>query len=316
PILSRNGIAEQTQGESSMLTVDAALAFIEQQTKAGKPYLAVVWFGSPHSPHEALPEDVARYGEEAENLRHFYGEITAMDRAFGKLRATLTTLPGYENTLLWYTSDNGGLPEIGRTGGRGHKGQIYEGGLRVPAMLQWPARIKQARISSFPANTSDLFPTVLEIAGLPAPNYPLDGISLLKVIEEEREQRPLGMGFWQYPKAGVRTPSREWMSELLAAQQNGNMTGDSSRLRLEAGTILHHYPTDSLPGHAAWLEWPWKLHRIAQHDGTHWELYQLEQDSMETHNVFDQYPEQASQLQARLAQWQHAVVNSLNGNDY
>ena len=92
----------------------------------------------------SVEEDRRFYDNQPEELQHFYGEITGMDRAFGKLRSALKQLDSYDNTILWYCSDNGGLPRIGSTGGRGNKGQIYEGGLKVPALIEWPAKIKES----------------------------------------------------------------------------------------------------------------------------------------------------------------------------
>lgn len=318
PILSREGIAVQTYGESSMVTMDAAIEFIRKHEGGEKPYFVVIWFGSPHLPHRAVEEDRTLYQEHPESLQHFYGEITGMDRAFGKLRTTLKELESYENTLLWYCSDNGGLPNVGETGGRGHKGQLYEGGLKVPALIQWPARLKTPRTTRFPANTSDIYPTLLDIVGIePEGSIPLDGITLLPVLEGEPENRSEPMGFWQYPAAGVRTPSAEWMPELLAAQQKGDMVGDSSRLRLEAGEIGELYPADSLPGHAAWLDWPWKLHRIQQGDGEiKWSLYNLKEDSLESADLLESHPARVSEMKKSLEAWQVSVVNSMNGRDY
>ena len=318
PILSREGIAIQTEGESSMVTVDAALEFMRKHESAGKPIFAVVWFGSPHGPHLASEEDRILYDDQPENLQHFYGEITGMDRAFGKLREELRTNPDYENTILWYCSDNGGLPGLGSTGGRGNKGDIYEGGLRVPAIIEWPARIKEARISSCPAITSDIFPTLLDIIGMEAdPRRPLDGISLLPVMDKQIESRSRPMGFWQYPVGGIRTPSAEWMAELLEAQINGDLVGDSTRLRLEAGQVITPYPVDTLPGHAAWLDWPWKLHRIQDNGGEiRWELYNLERDPMEREDLADMAKEMVTKMKPELEAWQTSVVQSMNGLDY
>lgn len=317
PILSREGIAVQTSGESSMVTVDAALEFIRKYAGGEKPYFAVVWFGSPHGPHEAIEEDRKLYEDQPENLQHFYGEITGMDRAFGKLRNELKKLSAHENTILWYCSDNGGLPRVGSTGGRGQKGDIYEGGLRVPAILEWPTRIQQPRVTDLPTNTTDIFPTLLEMIGAdPVTDRPLDGISLLPLIDGQVENRSQPMGFWQYPAAGVRTPSAEWMAELLAAQQAENMVGDSSRLRLEDINITP-YPQDTLPGHAAWLDWPWKLHRIYGKSGeTRWELYRLDEDPMESDDRLAREPERANGMKVSLEEWQRSVVRSLNGQDY
>ena len=318
PILSREGIAVQTVGESSMVVVDASLEFIRKHEGGEKPYFAVVWFGSPHSPHQAIENDRKLYDDQPDNIEHFYGEITGMDRAFGKLRAELKTLNTYENTILWYCSDNGGLPRVGATGGRGHKSDIYEGGLRVPAILEWPARIREPGITQFPTNTSDIFPTLMDIVGAqPDANRPLDGISLVPLLSDQMDSRPQSMGFWHYPAPGIRTPSAKWMAELLEAQKHGDMVGDSSRLRLEDIQIKTQYPLDTLKGHAAWLDWPWKLHRIQDKSGDiRWEFYRLDDDPQESEDLFNTEPERVSKMKTALEEWQRSVVRSLNGGDY
>lgn len=317
PILSREGIAMQTTGESSMVTVEAALEFIHKHESSGQPYFAVVWFGSPHSPHQAVEEDMRIYKQQPDTLQNFYGEITGMDRAFGELRSALKQLDSYENTILWYCSDNGGLPKVGNTGGRGNKGQIYEGGLKVPALMEWPAMIKESRTINIPANTSDIFPTLLDIVGIKAdPDIPLDGITLLPSVLGKTEFRNQPMGFWYYPAPGVSTPSAQWMSELLESQKHGDMVGDSSHLRLN-DILITSYPTDSLPGHAAWLDWPWKLHRIPNNRGNiSWELYNLATDSLEQINLAGQQPDRITSMKHSLEQWQNSVVQSMNGGDY
>ncbi len=320
PILSREGKAVQTQGESSMVTVDAALDFIRRKSAVDEPFFAVVWFGSPHKPHQAAQEYREMYAEVEEQCRDFYGEITGMDAAFGKLRNALGDLGIRDNTILWYCSDNGGLPEVGSTGGRGHKGQIYEGGLRVPAMLEWPARLSKAAATSVPCVTSDIYPTLLDIVGVRVPGQPpLDGLSLAPVLDGGMHARRQPIGFWSYPAKGVRTPSDEWMQELLEAQQAGEEPGNPERLRLDAGEIGSRYSSSrTFPGHAAWLDWPWKLHRIQDDNapGVRLELYNLEADPMETHDVTALNAERVRELRARLEAWLGSVVDSLNGEDY
>ena len=318
PILSREGIAVQTQGESSMVTVDATLEFIGKHSGGPRPFLAVVWFGSPHGPHQAIEEDRILYADQKEKQQHFYGEITGMDRAFGKLRKELRTLGIHENTILWYCSDNGGLPKVGTTGGRGNKGNIYEGGLRVPAILEWPARIPNARISEVPCNTSDIYPTLLEIAGVRMKNQPpLDGISLVRVINDKMNVRGKPMGFWDHPTRGISTPSLKWMTELLEVQKAGKESSETFRLRLDAGKISKQYPEDSFPGHAAWLDWPWKLHRIQGKTGkVKLELYNLAEDPAEQKDLVGRDTERVNSMKSQLEAWQASVVRSLNGKDY
>jgi len=319
PILSREGTAVQTHGESSIVTVDAALEFIRKHADSDKPFLAVVWFGSPHSPHEAIEQDAKLYDGQPENLRHFYGEITGMDRAFGKLRKEIQTLGIRDNTILWYCSDNGGLPKVGSTGGRGNKAQIYEGGLRVPAILEWPAEIKAPRITDVPCNTSDIYPTLVEITGAcPKKQLPLDGISLVPLIDAKIKSRPEPMGFWHFPEGGVATPSKKLMAELFELQSTGADVTDPVRLRFEASDITKQYPEDSFPGHAAWLDWPWKLHRIQNKEKNQvkFELYNLAEDPMEKTDLADKYPDRFENMKPQLKKWQLSVIRSLNGKDY
>ena len=317
-IMSRNGIAEQTKGESSMIAVDAAMEFIKREHASGSPYLAIIWFGSPHRPHMAIDEDRQHYLHLKDTtFQHFYGEITGMDRAFGKLRRMIRSLPRNDNTMIWYCSDNGGLPNHGTTGGRNYKGSIYEGGLRVPALMDWPKYIKDSRAISYPCNTSDIFPTILDVAKVNIHNRPLDGINLAGLIKSNEIPDNRSMGFWQYPCQGIRTPSIEWMAELHKAQSLGNLVGDSTRLRPEAGDLSIHYTSDSIIGHAAWIQWPWKLHsRSPRGESTSFELYHLEKDPMEGVDLYGIERDTASHLGTALLDWQKSVINSLNGHDY
>lgn len=319
PILSREGRAVQTYGESSMVTVNAALEFIRKHVNKPEPFFAVVWFGSPHNPHLATEQYREPYKSMEERLQHYYGEITGMDRAFGKLRQELKTLGINKNTILWYCSDNGGqTKEYSITGGRGQKGQIYEGGLRVPAILEWPLRIPEPRVTNMPCNTCDFFLTLIEIAGLKSGfQPPLDGISLVPLIDNKTDKREKPMGFWQYPGSGLPVRSAELMAELLNEQESGITIPDTSKLALNAGKINYKYPDDILPGHSAWLDWPYKLHRKSLGDkDVVFELYNLRDDPEEKNDLYSEKHKQASLMKVQLEEWLRSVINSLNGNDY
>ena len=319
PILSREGKAVQTEGESSMVTVDAALEFIRKQVEKDKdPFLAVVWFGSPHNPHRAIEKDQEPYRDEEEKFKNFYGEITGMDRAFGKLRNEIAELGIKDNTILWYCSDNGGLPNLGSTGGREFKGRVYEGGLRVPAILEWPEYVNDPRTTSVPCVTSDIYPTLLDILEIDIPGQPiLDGTSLLPVIKGSDPEREKPIGFWHRTGPGIRTPSAEWMSALMEAQEKGREYDDPAKLRLDAAEIKRQYPDDSFPGHSAWLDWPWKLHRIENEDGEiQFELYNLKTDPMEERDLAATEEEKTADMKTALDRWLKSVVDSLNGKDY
>lgn len=198
PILSRRGSFEEFQGDSSEIVVEQALEFIGQQSVSGTPVLAVIWYGTPHNPFRAAAPDMRAFAELDEQSRQHYGELVAMDRSIGTLRRGLRELGIGENTLVWFCSDNGGLPKIKpeTVGGlRGNKGTIYEGGLRVPGIIEWPAGIASPRTTAYPASVLDIVPTLLAITSVSHPDEarPSDGISLLPLFSRElgRREKPI-----------------------------------------------------------------------------------------------------------------------------
>ena len=117
------------------------------------PVLAVVWFGFSHKPCEAMEADRKLYAKQPTDLLYFHGKITGIDRVFGRLRSRFPEMRIHENTILWYLNDNVALSQVGFVGTRrGKKGEIYEGGQLVPAILAWPARIWTPRIASVRSN--------------------------------------------------------------------------------------------------------------------------------------------------------------------
>jgi len=195
---SHKGQLVQAQGDGSDVIVTEALKFISQAAKARTPFLAVIWYGNPHVPIQPLPEYQEKAGGSA-----YYGEIYGVDRSLGTLRAELRRLGIADNTLLWFCSDNGGTKEPYTGGLRGKKGTVWEGGLRVPGIIEWPARIRKPFTTDVPATTSDIYPTILELLGIKVPNQvqPLDGISIVSLIDGKMTQRPGPIGFWHSNKA-------------------------------------------------------------------------------------------------------------------
>lgn len=282
PVLGRNGVPEKFRGDSSDVTTDEALKFIKKQAGAAKPFLVVVWFGSPHVPHIALPADKAAYSKLSEQEQNYYGEIAAVDRSVGRLRAALRELKVSDNTLLWYNSDNGGAAGPKSTGNlRGSKGTLWEGGLRVPGLVEWPARIAKPFISETPCSTLDIYPTVLAATGAVAQHQiqPLDGLSLLPLFDRKTESRTKPIPFW-------------------------NHLGK--------------------PGHAALLDWPYKLHTDAvagrgKKGGDTFaavQLYDVSKDPKEAADLAAQQPERVAKMTAALVAWKASVEKSLSGADY
>ena len=190
PVMSRQGEFENFKGDSSEVIVDEALQFITKKTKAKKPFFTVIWYGTPHSPWMAEEIDQKPFTALTEKAREHYGELVAMDRSIGALRKGLRDLGIEKETLVWFTSDNGGLPGFkpSTTGGlRDFKSSMYEGGLRVPAIIEWPTGIPKSRITKHPSGAVDIFPTIAEVVGLPESSMlqPQDGLSLVPLLEKE-----------------------------------------------------------------------------------------------------------------------------------
>ena len=179
------------------------------------------------------------------------------------------------------------------------------------------ARIPEPVQTDLPAVTSDIYPTLLEIAGIEIEDNPdLDGISLVPMIDRKLEERPRPIGFWEFPEEGRLVWSDRWMRELWRVQQAGEEV-DSSRLHLDAGEISGKYPADDFRGHAAWLEWPYKLHRIEDSTGNiRTELYHLETDPGEQNDLSESETARLEAMQSQLENWQRSVMESYNGNDY
>ena len=198
--MSRMGVFEDFQGDSSEIIVDQAMDFIRQQAAADKPFFTVIWYGTPHSPFIAVDADKQDFGKLDRSSADHYGELVAMDRSLGTLRKELRDLNIADSTLLWFCSDNGGLPKIkpGTVGGlKGFKNSVYEGGLRVPAVIEWPNGISKPRITNYPACTMDIFPTLAAVAALSktSATVPLDGLSLKPLFAAELPRRDKPIGF-------------------------------------------------------------------------------------------------------------------------
>ncbi|MCP4607857.1 MAG: sulfatase-like hydrolase/transferase [Planctomycetes bacterium] len=198
-------ITEGLKGDDSKIIMDKAVPFIRKAAKDKKPFLAVIWFHAPHAPVVGGPKYRKMYSQYSEDHQHYYGCITALDEQVGRLRSQLKKLGIADNTMLWFCSDNGPEGKDGQKGRyrgsagpfRGRKRSLLEGGVRVPGLLEWPARIKAGRTTDIPCSTSDYFPTVLDILGFKMKGRPepVDGVSLSPLINGKMQKRPMPIGF-------------------------------------------------------------------------------------------------------------------------
>jgi len=314
PWMSRDGQPVQLVGEGSLATVDEALGFIREAAAGDQPFLAFVWFGSPHTPHQATEELKSLYADQSPKLRNYYGEITGVDQAMGKLRDELRELDIHRQTLLMFTSDNGGRTVDGadHRGLRGQKSDLWEGGIRVPALIEWPGRIVP-RSTDMPAGTVDLFPTFLDLAGVPRPtDRPLDGISLVPLLDGAMTSRPQPLGFWDYSQPEtIGMKSDEIVQQLRAVLDSGGV-GEINEGILHPAT-QPWTELDVYPGRAAWMDNHWKLHRTADQ---RYLLFDLAQDPAEQADVFAEQASRGRRMSEELRAWEDSVIQSVRGADY
>lgn len=345
PSFSRNGgPPEVFPGESSEILIDETIRFLDRSRDEGKPFLAVVWFGSPHEPYQGLPEDLALYDELpakypdkmvgltsnetgkatkrplGDVLRERYAEITAMDRAIGTLRKHLAASGLRENTLVFYCGDNGtsgdGFLESPH---RGMKASFYEGGTRVPGLIEWPARFPKPIATPLRATTSDLLPTVAAIVGVASPTRPLDGIDLMPLLTAGTKERPSPVYFWGYdiPSLTKRKPEPYLDPEL--------QKGTTPLVKLMGGIATRNFDNYRQPpivesdygGSRSIIDGRYKLLVQDQKKGdAKSELFDLESDPGEKTDLAAEKPEIAGALAGKLRQWQESVLKSLVGEDY
>jgi len=313
PYLSRNGIVEHRDGEAgSAVTIDETIAFLERHKDGDRPMFAVAWFPSPHDPHAELSSRPDLY--QGSKAKGYFQEITLLDEQLGRLRKWLRKAGIADQTLLWYCSDNGGLREES-SGGRGRKGETWEGGLRVPGIIEWPGR-KLRGSTAVPAVTSDILPTLVALAGAKIEKpFPLDGVDLRGVIEGRETRRP-PFGFWHLLQGGQSTWSDRLLKQIMEKQQAGK---SGPWLPDRFTKDIDEYPQfdeELSTGKVAWLDWPWKLHR--RNNGKDYLLYDLADDPMEEHDLAADPAQDArlEELKKALHAWQRSVIRSLNGKDY
>lgn len=321
-VLSRDGAEPIVfAGEGSEVIAQEAIHFMLDAHAAKRPFFVVIWFGSPHRPYQGVSQDLLQYGGGFGELAKRYAEITAMDRAIGRIRHALRKMRIAKNTLVWFSSDNGPPPDVEENAGlRGHKGSLYEGGIRVPGIVEWPSVIAKGRVVSSPAVTTDIFATILDFAGVDPPDRPLDGVSLRPLLEGAESTRP-PIGFWQYRTARERA-NPPWLSE---ADLTGQPHARSPRRPARFHNFRHPMiETDGFRGDAAWLDGRWKLLVVdPEPDDSsdddppmRFELFDIAVDPAEANDLAAQHPEIVTRMRAELADWQRSVERSLGGHDY
>ncbi len=206
----RNGrAAGKLEGYSSELIVDEGINWLKNHRDREKPFCLFVWFHAPHEPIATGEEFMKLYADRKEAV--YYGNVTQMDHAFGRLMDTLDELQLTEETFVMFTSDNGpetlnryrnAFRSFGSPGPlRGMKLHMYEGGIGVPGIIRWPGRVEPGFVSHEPVNGTDVLPTLCALAGVSVPtDRAIDGASILPVFEGRSVERAVPL-YWRYDRA-------------------------------------------------------------------------------------------------------------------
>jgi arylsulfatase A-like enzyme len=271
---------------------DKAVDFIRRHQQ--EPFFLYLSHFGVHSPHEAKEQLVAKFKSKPPARGHhdprYAAMIYSVDESVGRVLATLDELKLAEDTLMIFSSDNGGVGGYARAGItktgsitdnaplRGGKGMLYEGGIRVPYIFRWPGVIAPGTQCDQPINSVDLYPTLLEVAKAKRPaDYQLDGVSYVSLLEGDGkaklDREPL---YWHFPG-------------YLGAGQDSWRTTPVSVIR----------------------EGDWKLMEFLE-DGR-LELYNLRKDLSEKRNLADEMPDKVADLHAKLATWRKEIKAPMPG---
>jgi len=272
-------VDEWLEGDDSKIIMDRAIDFIQNKTGEKSPFLAVIWFHTPHTPVVAGNEFRNIYAKLPIEEQHWYGSITAMDEQVGRLRSHLRSNGIAENTILWFCSDNGPsyIHEYNSAGPlRGKKSELYEGGIRVPAMIEWPARFPNSGILDIPVSTSDFYPTLLAITNTVMENQPqLDGENIIPILEGKTDRRdPIGF------ISPLPSPLRK--------QEN----------RQEEQFAL--------------IDRQYKI--LSMDNGSSFQLYDLMADEGETTDIASEHPEVLNDMKDELLTWIRSCKEDGNQN--
>ncbi|MBP6755017.1 MAG: sulfatase [Bacteroidia bacterium] len=243
-----------------------------------KPFFVYLPFYAVHTRLETSTELKEKYankgGNELQNNAVYAGMIETVDKNVGVLLEALKKL-NLENTLIVFTSDNGGIRGISSQYPlRAGKGSYYEGGIRVPFIVSWKGEIAPNTVSKTPITNLDFFPTFMDILGVKLSGKVLDGVSILPVLKGNKiKTRDL---FFHFPI-------------YLQAYSGKNDDSRDSLFRTRPGSVI--------------VEGNWKLHQYFEDNAL--ELYNLETDLGERNNLVEVNPLKANELLKKLDNWRN-----------
>ncbi|WP_138475478.1 sulfatase family protein [Dyadobacter bucti] len=253
------------EGHATDLFTTWSQDYIKKQAKSKKPFFLYLAYNAPHFPVQPPKEWLAKVKAREKGIEEKRANLVAliehMDDGIGKVVNTLKDEGLYENTLIIFTSDNGGhLPSMANNGPvRDGKQSMYEGGLRVPACMSWPGRIKGGRVSNQTNLSMDLYPTLLQLANVEPKN--IHGRSFLPTLLNENQIMVV-----------------EERDLYFTRREGGKEYGGMASYGLRKGK--------------------WKLVKNSPHKPM--ELFDMESDQLEKNNVIDQNPQVYAELNKLL----------------
>lgn len=207
-----------------------AVAFIERHPE--EPFFLYLTYNAVHTPMQAPEKYLERFPHIEDQKRRTYAAmLSAMDDGIGAVLDKLKELGVYEDTLVFFFSDNGGPTRANASNNeplRGTKGTMYEGGIRVPFMVQWPRRIRAGKVYDKPVSSLDVFPTAVAAAGGELPeDRVIDGVDLLPHLTGKKRRRPHDILFWRMGQNyAVRSGSWKMIRSGEAAAQLYDLSKD------------------------------------------------------------------------------------------
>jgi arylsulfatase A-like enzyme len=205
--LERDGVSQPiTPGYLTTVLGEEAASFIHRNKD--KPWVLYTAFNAPHTPNQATPELLERVKHIKEEPRRTYAAmVVGMDDAVGTILKQLREDGLEEGTLIFFLSDNGGTTEDNMSSNaplRGRKGQMWEGGIRVPFIAQWKGVLPAGKTYDRPVSSLDILPTALAAAGTTGlGGQPLDGVDLVPYFTGKKSGDPHEMLFWRIAERDI-----------------------------------------------------------------------------------------------------------------
>ncbi len=279
------------EGYSCQIVVDEATRWLDDLQEGGSkaPFFACVWFHEPHTPIASPPELVEKYQKLYPELNKkaatYFANIENADIAVGRLLAKLDELGLAEDTLVYFTSDNGGLNDFSTEGLRGQKSHVWEGGHRVPGIYRWPGVIEPGSECQVAISGVDFLPTVCEIAGVELPqDRKIDGTSIRPLLagnfDAFERQTPL---YWFFYRLNPALAYREGDWVVIAN------TNDAQRPK------AHQLTREDMP-------------KIRDSLPVQFQLYNLKDDLAQQNDLAKSQPERLEELAKRATEMHREVM--------